>query len=187
MNGFGGSIFTMLGGAGKPNFSLPEVPKIEKGKEEKIERKPETLLESELTIDIPRTSVQWKETGMLDGFTFTEEEKLTILYNEIIENRDLWDEKYKEYYLLAANYSFRALREVELPPSTKERLLSSLEAKRFILDMNKIFDGLLEVTRKYLPNSNSEFGIMCLFSHSYVGEIVACEKIIEQMKNEIFK
>ncbi len=191
MSGFGGSIFTMLGGSGKATFSMPEMPQQEKDPEkakllEPI-RDPQEIIESG-TFDVYESHKQaeWEEMGMMDGFTHTEKEKLTILYNQINENYEIWDTKYKEYYLLAANYSFRALRmNDQISPSTKEKLFDNLEAKRFIKDMNNILDGVLEVMKKFLPNSNSEFGIMCLFSHSYVGEIVACEMVIEQMKNEI--
>jgi hypothetical protein len=191
--GIGGSFFTMLGGKTSSGFSMPEIPKEEQDPEKKKAMKPvadpqEVIKKLGKSIYETRKEEEWEELEMMDGFNKTEQEKLALLYNQIIDNEDLWNPKYKEFYLLAANYSFRALKmSDEVNPSSKERLYDNLEAKRFIVDMNNILDGMLETMNKFLPNANAEFGIMCLFSHSYIGEQIAQELAIEKMKSEIFK
>lgn len=192
-SGFSGSMFTAIGGKGMPSFSFPDLPKEEKGKgvvednPTSYIRDPKPILEEKDFSFITRTIEGWTETGLLDGFTLSEQEALTNLYNDIINHSELWEMKYTKYYLLAANYSFRALlSSEELTPSTKAKLLTTLKAKKFIIDMNNIFNGVLEVMKKFFPNSDAEFGVMCLFSYSYAEEQIACERILEQIKNEIF-
>ena len=193
MAGLGFSFMGMISGPVSfkegPVETAPKLDEDGNVIKEDLKRDPFVIVESMgEKIYNTRKEEEWEEIGMMDGFNKFEQEKLTLLYNDIIHNYDLWTEEYKSYYLVAVNYSFRILKTIdEIPPSSKERVQSGLDAKVFINDMNCVLDGLTDKMLKYFPNSNPGFGIMCLFTQSYVGELVAGEIAIEQMKKEIFK
>lgn len=192
--GMGSGFFDQVGKipsfSGGPNDDSDESNKGEKNGKAAVKFKDPSLILKGCPASLYTThsEEEWFGFGMLDGFNKPEQEKLATLYNEIIGNDYLWIPEYKELYLIAANYAMRALHVCEeLPPSTRERLIAELDAERFINDMNKVLTGLTESMKKFFPNTNSEFGIMCLFSHTYVGEIVAGEITLEQIKAEIYK
>jgi hypothetical protein len=191
--GLGSGFFDMVGKI--PTFTAsPDAMDKEDGSSTAGEpirkfKDPSVIIEQEASIIFKtRKEEEWLTLGMLDGFNKPEQEKLSLLYNEILENEYIWNPTYKSLYLIAANYAMRALKADEtLAPSTREKLIKEFEAERFIVDMNKVLDGVSGSMKKFFPNSNSEFGIMCLFAYTYVGEIIANEMAMEIIKNEIFK